>query len=239
MREFVMADNWYWFLLAVLGCYFIGCFNFAILISHFKNKDIRDIGSGNPGSMNMTRAFGLKVGIINFLCDAIKGGLPALAGYLIFKDCVFYGTQVCVADFARYLYGTAVVIGHIFPVTLKFKGGKGIASTLGLFGFALPCEEWFYIFIVIGVFVCVFIFIALTELGSMGSLACVSALTVWQGVIFILRYSDNLFNGWVISILALLLLINVLTWGAHHKNIFKLLAGEEHKTSVLKHKKKH
>ena len=139
MKEFYIADGWYWFLIAAVVCYFIGCFNFAVLISHFKKKDIRKVGSGNPGTMNMTRTFGMKIGVLNFFCDLIKGGVPALAGYLIFKDYVFAGTEVLVSDFARYFFGVFVIIGHIFPVTMKFKGGKGIASTFGMFVFALFC----------------------------------------------------------------------------------------------------
>ena len=236
MRELVIAESWYWFILIAVICYLIGCFNFAVLISHFKNKDIRDVGSGNPGTMNMTRTFGLKIGAVNFFCDLIKGGLPALAGYLIFKDCVFAGTQILVSDFVRYLCGVCVIIGHIFPVTLKFKGGKGIASTMGLFVFSLTCEQWWYFFIAAAILIFVLVYIAATEWGSMGSLLGVSVLTIWQAVIFVTRYSQNLLNGWIISIFGLLLLINLLTWIAHHKNIYRLLAGEEHKTTVIKHK---
>ena len=114
MKEIAFSQLWYWLLLCAVLCYFIGCFNFAVLISHFKKKDIRGIGSGNPGSMNMTRTFGLKVGIVNFICDACKGGLPALAGFLIFREYVFSGTEVLVSDFIRYFCGVFVIIGHIF-----------------------------------------------------------------------------------------------------------------------------
>jgi len=236
MKELYFADSWYIFLSAAVICYFIGCFNFAVLISHFKKKDIRDIGSGNPGTMNMTRTFGLKLGAVNFFCDVIKGGLPALAAYLIFKDYVFGGTSVLVSDFARYFFGVFVIIGHIFPVTLKFRGGKGIASTMGLFVFALPCEKWWYFFIAAALLIGVLLYIAVTEWGAMGSLIGVSLLSVWQAVIFVLRCSENLLNIWVILDLMLLLVLNILTWTAHRKNIYKLLAGEEHRTSVIKHK---
>ncbi|MDE7452994.1 MAG: glycerol-3-phosphate acyltransferase, partial [Clostridia bacterium] len=148
MKDFIVSENWYWFLIAAIVCYFIGCFNFAVLISHIKKKDIRDVGSGNPGTMNMTRSFGLKVGAVNFICDLLKGGLPALAGWLLFRGYVFAGTQIAVSDFTRYFFGVFVIIGHIFPVTMKFRGGKGIASTMGLFTFAIPCESWWYFFIV-------------------------------------------------------------------------------------------
>ena len=238
MEQFYISEKWYYFLIAAAVCYLVGCFNFAVIISQFKNRDIRGQGSGNPGTMNMMRTFGLKIGIINFLCDALKGGLPVLAAYFIFRDSVFAGTDVYVADFARYFFGLFVVIGHIFPVTMKFKGGKGIASTLGLFWFSLACEEWWYIFIGFGVLVLILLYIALSEWGSMGSLLGVSAFSIWQGVIFFLRYSGQLSNGWVIVCFMLLFAINLFTWIAHHKNLYKLLGGEEHRTSIKRMIKK-
>lgn len=237
MKEIAFSQLWYWLLLCAVLCYFIGCFNFAVLISHFKKKDIRGVGSGNPGSMNMTRTFGLKVGIVNFICDACKGGLPALAGFLIFREYVFSGTEVLVSDFIRYFCGAFVIIGHIFPVTLKFKGGKGIASTLGLFLFTMSMEQRWYVFIVIASFVLLFLYMGVAEWGSMASLMGVSGLTVWQSVIFVIRYQSSLLNGWVIATFMILLIINFLTWFAHRKNIYRLLAGEEHCTRIFKHKK--
>lgn len=237
----VLANKDLWCLaVAAVISYLIGCFNFAVLISHIKKKDIRSEGSGNPGTMNMTRTFGLKIGAINFFCDVAKGGLPAVIAWIIFKDYVFEGTQVVVSDFMRYFCGLFVIIGHIFPVTMKFKGGKGIASTMGLFVFAIPCEPngWWYFFIAVAILVGVLLYITFTEWGSMGSLIGVSGLTIFQGVLFILRYSDMLTNPWIISIFMILLLINFLTWFAHRKNIYKLVAGEEHHTAVRKHKKK-
>lgn len=236
MTEISFSECWYYLLICAVACYFIGCFNFAVIISHFKKKDIREIG-GNPGSMNMTRTFGLKVGVINFICDAVKGGLPALIGWIVCKNYVFAGTDVLVSDFIRYFCGVFVIIGHIFPVTMKFKGGKGIASTLGLFLFVLPCEQWWYLFIVIAYFAILFAYMAFVEWGSMASLMGVSGLSVWQAVIFAIRYQYEPLNPWVILMLLMLLLINVLTWTAHRKNIVRLLAGEEHHTSILKHKK--
>ena len=168
MVDFYISEKWYYFIIAAAACYLVGCFNFAVIISQFKNRDIRDVGSGNPGTMNMMRTFGLKVGIINFFCDALKGGLPVLAVYFIFRNSVFAGTDVVVADVMRYFCGLFVVIGHIFPVTMKFKGGKGIASTLGLFWVSLSCECWWYVFIGLGVCLIVFAYIAVSEWGLHG-----------------------------------------------------------------------
>ncbi|MDE7440271.1 MAG: glycerol-3-phosphate acyltransferase [Clostridia bacterium] len=235
MKVFEIKDIWY-FAIAAVVCYLIGCFNFAVLIAHFKKKDIRELGSGNPGTMNMTRSLGLKFGAINYFCDVFKGGLPVLAGYFIFKGYVFAGTEIPVSDFARYFFGLFVIIGHIFPVTMKFKGGKGIASTMGIFMFALPCETWWYIFIIVAFLIGILFYIIFTEWGSMGSLIGITVPSIFQAVIFAERYSGNLLNGWSISIFVILLVINLLTWIAHRKNIVRLLAGEEHRTVVRKHK---
>ncbi len=240
MIELNFADVWYWFLLGAIVSYFIGCFNFAVLISKFKKSDIRNIGSGNPGTMNMTRTFGIKIGIINFLCDAFKGAVPVLVGYLVFQNYQFSGTNIMVADFARYFFGVFAIIGHIFPVTMKFHGGKGIASTLGLFWCALSCEVWWFFFLGLLLLLAVVFYIYTFEWGSMGSLIGVSCFTIWQGTIFALRYQTAYFNGFVLSLFGILLLLNLLTWLAHYKNLWRLLSGEEHRTSIrsmLKNKK--
>jgi glycerol-3-phosphate acyltransferase PlsY len=240
MKELYFASSWYYFLIGAVCSYLIGCFNFAILISKIKKRDIRGVGSGNPGTMNMSRTFGLKIGVLNFVCDCLKGGIPVLCGYFLFRNYVFAGTNIVVSDFARYFFGVFAVIGHIFPVTLKFKGGKGIASTMGLFVFALSCEQWWFAFICIAVLALIFMYIYACEWGSMGSLLGVSIFTIWQGIIFVLRYSSEITNAFVIACLMILLLLNLLTWIAHHKNLLKLMCGEEHHTSVKKmiHKKK-
>ena len=237
MKIFELSDLWY-FAVGAVVCYLIGCFNFAVLIAGFKKLNIRQVGSGNPGTMNMTRSLGLKFGAVNFFCDVFKGGLPVLAAYFLFKDYVFENSSVVVSDFARYFFGLFVIIGHIFPVTLKFKGGKGIASTMGLFSFALPCEQWWFFPIAVVFLFGVLAYIAVTEWGSMGSLIGVAGLTIWQAALFIDRYLVCLTNPWVIVLLMILLSINILTWTAHRKNIYKLLAGEEHRTSVKKSKNK-
>lgn len=234
MAQLSFSSCWYWLLLGAAVSYLLGCFNFAVMISRLKHKDIRGEGSGNPGTMNMSRTFGLKIGVLNFVCDALKGVIPVLCGYLIFSDYVFEGTQFAISDFARYLFGVCAVIGHIFPVTMKFKGGKGIATTLGMFLCALACETWWFIFIGIALIVFLFLYIYVFEWGSMASLIGVSSFTIWQGIILLIRYQAMLSDAFVIVTFALLLLVNLLTWIAHHKNLYRLMGGEEHRTSVKK-----
>ncbi len=234
MKALSFSQLWYWFLLMVAVCYLIGCFNFAVVLAKARHKDVRKIGSGNPGTMNISREFGLGVGFFNFVLDAIKGGLPAVISYVIFRGYTFAGTTVVVSDFTRYLCGVSVVAGHIWPVTMGFHGGKGIASSLGLLWFCLSCDnQWNILFALLALFGIVGM-IGITEYGSLGSLTGVTALTVWQGIIFYTRYAGTLQNGWVIAIFMLLFLLNFLTWFAHRKNLVKLFAGEEHRTSVKK-----
>ena len=74
MQSFSMAKNWWQFLILAVLSYLLGCVNIARLIARKKHKDITQMGSGNPGTMNMSREFGWKVGLCTFIFDAIKGG---------------------------------------------------------------------------------------------------------------------------------------------------------------------
>ena len=248
-----LSGVWYWLLLGAVCSYLLGCFNFAVLISNLKHKDIRSQGSGNPGTMNMSRTFGWKIGLINFLCDALKGIVPVMVGHLVFSGMFFalpavppqsaqaaVVVNVAVSDLARYLFGLCAVIGHVFPVTMKFKGGKGIATTLGVFTCGVTCEVGWFFALAFAFLVFIVLYIYVFEWGSMGSLIGVSGFTVWQGIIFFLRYQAQLSNGYVIALFMVLLAFNLITWIAHHKNLYRLMGGEEHRTSIKKmlHKNK-
>lgn len=237
MKEFVLLQNWWQVVVWAIACYLIGCFNFALLISRMKKSDITKRGSGNPGTMNMSREFGLKIGVITFLCDALKGGIPALVSFFVYKNFVFAGTAVAVTDVSRYFCGLCVIIGHVFPVTMKFKGGKGIASTFGLFWLSLACENAWWLAIGFAIFWLIVLFITWTEWGSLGSLLGVSGFSIIQMVIMLLRY-PNVVNAYIITAYLLIFAINFLTWWAHRKNLARLFAGEEHHTSVKKLAKK-
>ena len=238
MKIFSFAQNWWQILLMALVCYLIGCFNFARVISRTKHKNIAEMGSGNPGAMNMTREFGLKIGLLTFICDAFKGGIPAVIGYFLYKGYVFEGTAVLVSDFVRYLCGLFVIIGHIFPVTTNFKGGKGIASTFGLFWLAISCENPRWIFIGFACFFIIVLYIYFTEWGSMGSLIGVSGFSIWQMVVFLSKYAYTPMNAYLVCLYLMIFVINVLTWGAHAQNIKRLFIGEERRTSIKKLAKK-
>jgi len=238
MQNFSLLQNWWQIPLLAVVSYLIGCFNFALFISKRKKSDITKIGSGNPGTMNMSREFGLKIGLLTFFCDALKGGLPCIVAYLIYKNYVFAGTSVLVADISRYFCGLFVVIGHIFPVTMRFKGGKGIASTLGLLWCGLSCENAWWILLGFVVAAILISFIYFTEWGSLGSLLGVTGVSVIQMLMFFFRYGEMAFNAYLVCAYMCVFFINVLTWAAHHENIARLFAGEEHHTSIKKLAKK-
>lgn len=238
MKDFYFSQNCWQFLVMAVVCYFVGCFNFARLISRKKNKDITKIGSGNPGTMNMSREFGLKVGLLTFVCDALKGGVPALVSYFLYRGYQFAGTDFIVSDLTRYFCGLFVIIGHIFPVTMGFKGGKGIASTLGLFWFGLSCENAWWILLGFAIAVLLVGFIYFTEWGSLGSLLGVTGVSIIQMLIFFLEHGKNAVNAYMVCAYLAIFAINVLTWCAHHENIVRLFAGEEHHTSIKKLAKK-
>ena len=229
-----LSELWYWFLLMAVVSYFIGCFSPSALIAKMRHLDVHKIGSGNAGTMNISREFGLKIGLMNFVVDFCKGGVPALVSYFIFRNYCYAGTDIPVSDFTRYFCGVFVVIGHIWPVTMRFKGGKGIASSLGVLCFSLACDSPWNILITLGVLLSMLVFIAITECGSMGSLLGVTALSIWQGVVFFLHFEGVMKNGWAIACFLSLAVLNFLTWFAHRKNLVRLFAGEEHRTSVKK-----
>jgi len=234
MKEFYLSQNWYWLVLGAVISYFIGCFHFAIFIAKIKRVDILKEGSGNPGAMNVSRKLGFKYGLLNFVCDALKGVICVLCGYFIFRDYVFAGTYVRVSDFMRYFLAFFAVLGHVFPVFLKFKGGKGISTTIGLLWCALTCDTWWFVLVGLGFFILLFVYVYFTEWGGMASLIGVSGFSIWQIVVFYFRYSSVLTSGYVVTIFMLILLLNVITWGAHHQNIYRMFQGEEHHTSLKK-----
>lgn len=192
-------------LLALIG-YFVGNFNIAIFISKKLNNDITKVGSGNPGSMNMLRNFGIKYGMITLIFDMLKGIIPSLLGLLL------------LGEVGLYVGGVAVVFGHIFPVFHNFKGGKGVASTTGVMLVANPILTFI-------LFALMMYSIYLFKYGSLSTLLYILIITVTE---ICLVQSANWVNYILISI------IFMLVYFAHRSNIKRLLTGKEVKTEFKK-----
>ena len=204
--------------LLALFSYLLGSFNFARLISKRKNADITKMGSGNPGTMNMLRNLGLKAGALTLLCDALKGAVPALVGFLIFGGTAGAGMQYV----GLYVGGLAVVLGHNFPIFYKFKGGKGVACMLGVFLVARPLET---LIVVVGVF----IYLCIFDYASFGSFILITAMTIMEAIrVTTAGYAFEI----ALVIKCLLFVLFFLCWFMHRQNIFRLLVGKENKINL-------
>jgi glycerol-3-phosphate acyltransferase PlsY len=239
MKTFLFSEQWYWLLIMAIISYLVGGISGAIFISRkVKNEDIREKGSGNPGTMNMARAYGFKFGFFTFLFDMAKGALASLVGYLVYKDYCLNGVNA--GDFVCCLNGFCAVVGHIYPVLKKFKGGKGIATTCGVFTVGLVSQSWWFLLIIPVCYVLTLGLIYVIEYGSLASLVIISTFGITQLVLYLVKYADG-FSVWLGLLYAFVFLIVALDWFAHRENVKRLLAGEEHKTSLkamLKKKKK-
>ena len=196
------------YVILIICAYLVGNISFARIISQIKKDDITKHGSGNPGSFNMLRNYGFWLAMLTLLLDALKGAIPALIGFYLFGG----ATNIPQSIVALYVGGLAVIVGHIYPIFYKFKGGKGVASTVGVFFVANPL--WTIIFFVIA-----FIEVIIFDYGSIASFICITGLLIIE----LLHYQGNL------TISILIITIFLLVMAAHKKNIARLIAGKEHK----------
>jgi glycerol-3-phosphate acyltransferase PlsY len=205
--------------------YFLGGVHFATIISKIKGVDIKTLGSGNPGTMNMLRNFGVKIAALTLILDALKGALPALLGYFLLHDNELLGGVMRNAPFwlgyyfpngsktGFYIGGISVIIGHMYPILKRFKGGKGVASSVGIFLVANPI-------ITIIAFVVAFIYLYIGKYGSVASFIFLS-ITGISEIVLAIVFKDNL--AVIILVASILALI---IW-AHRSNILRLFKGTE------------
>lgn len=208
-----------------IGAYLIGSVNFSILLSRLiSGEDIRKSGSGNAGATNMLRTYGKKMGVITLLLDVLKG----VSVILIFK--ILTNSGVCQAesgigqeilDAGDYIAGVFVALGHNFPLYFGFKGGKGVATSLGV----ILMIDW-KVGLIIGVGA--ILVMALTRYVSLGSvLGGASAIIVYL-VKFAVFKSINAIQLICIAVLGGLLIAR------HHANIKRLINGTENKLGAKK-----
>ncbi len=196
--------------------YFLGNVNFSILLSKFINKDIRKYGSGNPGAINMMRSFGAKMGALTLVTDAIKGAIPAVLGwFLLGKNEMYSFGEDKVGVF---IGGLSVVVGHIYPVFYKFKGGKGVASSVGVGFVSAPLVAGIALF-------CAFIFLLTAKIGAIASFIAIGVPLIYSSVIA--------FKAGFIAQGVLPLVMFALVLFAHRANIRRILTGKERKLTLF------
>ncbi|HOO73838.1 MAG: glycerol-3-phosphate 1-O-acyltransferase PlsY [Thermotogae bacterium] len=187
----------------ILIAYFLGSIPFSYIIPKINGIDVRKIGSGNVGGTNVLRSLGAKIGILCMVLDLLKAFLPVVISYSL------YGKE----SWIPYLVGIFAVVGHDYPVWLKFKGGKGVASTVGTyFGFNYVAALVFY-------FVW-FPIILITKYISLGSLM---GLLVCALMSFITNYRAGVVG----------LILFFMSLYKHRENIKRLFSGTENKTDIV------
>ncbi len=188
-------------LIPVIG-YFAGAIPFGLVIGKMVGADVRNEGSHNIGATNVSRVLGKKLGLLTLVCDCLKGYLPiCLAAFLLPET----SSKIYVVS----LTGVMAVIGHIFPVYLKFRGGKGVATGLGVLLYLSPSA----VALSLVVFVAA---VVLTGFVSAGSLLASGLIPLW---LYFLGASP-------VTICAAAC-VALLIWLKHHENIKRLVQGTE------------
>ncbi|MDD3174396.1 MAG: glycerol-3-phosphate 1-O-acyltransferase PlsY [Herbinix sp.] len=193
-------------ILCLIFGYLFGCFSTGYVVGKLNKVDIRKYGSGNVGTTNALRTLGAKAGAITLLGDAIKAVIP-----IILVRLVLFSKYDNVELLALYT-GLGVVIGHNYPVWLKFKGGKGIAATGG----AMAAFDPLIIPVGLPLFVLI---VAVTRYVSLGSLFIAILFPIW----ILIR------NPGQIHMLIVALVFMILAFIKHRSNIKRLLNGTENK----------
>lgn len=207
--------------LVAVGAYFVGNINSAILISKLKGRDIRKCGSGNPGTMNMLRTFGKLVGVLTLVLDVLKGVVPCLLGWLFMG----HGEFLRLGDerLGMYVAGLCTTLGHIYPITMKFKGGKGAATIIGV---CLTMQPLYTLgFFAVGV-----AFLFITKIGSLTSFIMICAALTVEGL-------NASVQSMPVVCAVLLFSMFALSIFAHRTNIVKLFSGNEGRVVLVKPKK--
>ena len=199
------------FLIIILS-YFLGSINFAYIMAKVKGIDIASSGSGNPGTSNALRTLGKGSAVVVLLGDLLKGALP-----IIF----FYEDQYFL------IYGVAAVLGHIYPIFYKFKGGKGVATYLGVYIATVIQNPYnsdflnldlFQLFNIPTIALFYFVLFKITRISAIASLSTV-ALTAG----LLIFANKEFFNILVLVCVFILILVK------HSENIKRLIEGKENK----------
>ncbi len=241
---FLTSNSVYEILIAIgllMSSYIIGSIPFGVVLGKaICNIDIREHGSKNIGSTNAIRVLGKKVGFLIFFCDVLKGMIVILIVRILHATGVFYNEPVITSSYNLdlLLYGAAAIVGHSFPIFLNFKGGKGVATSLGVITLICP----------IAAALCLIAFaITLFTTGYVSLSSTFATLTVtitvWvfhfvglgpdaNPILVYLLGEQHLVTVILISTIALLIIVK------HRKNYIRLLNGTENNFKKAKLEKK-
>jgi len=193
--------------LAVVAAYVVGSIDFAVVVARMHGVDIHEVGSGNPGASNVLRSVGKVPAALVLLGDTMKGVVAGAMGMIA------AGSTDPTVEWA-FLAGLVAVVGHCYPVFHRFKGGKGVATGLGVLFFTVPLVGAI-------VFVGWVVLVRLTKTASVSSLIAVLSsipLAIWQGV-------TGMSLVWLLATIVLVL------W-RHRGNIQRMIQGREQKVTT-------
>lgn len=198
---------------AIVG-YLLGSIPFGLLLTRAAGLgDVRSIGSGSIGATNVLRTGRRELAALTLVLDALKGFAAVMLARTLLPQ--FFPTDPTTALYATYVAGVAAFIGHCFPVWLGFKGGKGVATMIGVL-FALAWQ-------VGAIFCLVWLLIALTQkISSVSALTAAVTAPIFAYVAFLMNWvREGVIFSAVIALLSILLIVR------HRANIARLLAGTE------------
>ena len=209
-------------ILFLLISYLTGSFPSAVWVGKiFYNKDVREYGSGNAGATNTFRVLGKSAGVPVLLLDVFKGWVSV--NYIVFlsEDFIPISGNVTSTQFEIQLaFGIAAVVGHLFPIFTGFRGGKGIATLLGILIGLNFTAALFSLLIFVFVFV----------ISKYVSLASILASMTFPAVVFLILKESEVNS----SLEMFAIFVPVLTLITHQKNIERLIRGEENKAKFGK-----
>lgn len=210
------------FPIAIVAAYLLGSVPFGLLIAKAHGKDLRSIGSGNIGATNVSRALGRKWAYFCFFLDVLKGLIPMLATMFI------AGPEGVVQLLLWLAVGCASILGHIFPIYIKFKGGKGVSTS---FGVALGLWPYYTVCVLVAFLVWAAV-VLIWRYVSLASIAASITFILSLIAAIILKPEWEFASLWPILIIAVAIPVMVIV--RHRENIKRLLAGTESKIGQKK-----
>ncbi|MBY0281497.1 MAG: glycerol-3-phosphate 1-O-acyltransferase PlsY [Alphaproteobacteria bacterium] len=190
-------------ILLIIFAYLVGSIPFGLLLTRYAGLgDIREIGSGNIGATNVLRTGNKKLAALTLICDALKGAIPVICTYN--QD-----------SSLMYMAAMAAILGHIFPVWLRFKGGKGVATALGAYLAINP---------LLGLLIAL-VWLLVAKVGKISSLSALVAFCLAPLLSFIfINLGKSSYSLFYFS-----LALSILILFTHRQNIHRLITGKESK----------
>ena len=198
---------------SIIFGYFMGCFSLSYLLAKKRGFDIRTKGSNNAGASNAAVTMGWKIGVLVGFCDIMKCFIAVLAVRLV-------GNYFPLPEILPYLTGISCVLGHMHPFYLKFRGGKGFASYLGM----IMAIDWKFFFLLVAGILLVALISDYIVMGTM--------LTMVSFPVYAFFFKHVIIAAVILALLSALIIYR------HRKNLVDIIHGNERKISAVFKKKK-